>query len=640
MKATERIILAFIALLVAGSLIAATPIKGLIFQGNADAGGFQISNLGSPTNSSNAATLGYVTNSIATASTGSTNLTTVGTVTNGTWAGNVIGLSKGGTGATNGLASTNISDSTSAGRALLTAADDVAQGNLLPLVQPWKTSACVAAWDYRYVTLGTGTKIAAWTDLSGNGKHLTQATSGSQWNTSDRGANPDGVTNVGYTITGSLAIDYRALTVIVIYCRPASYSYSAGALMWNTNNGRVYVENGLNAANLLNPGRIGGPLGFEKVNGYAISHGTGSTVINSNRTTQTLAANSAATDTISKFFDYTGGGWAWGLPTVAALVFNRQLADWEINRIYDFYGVNQMRELVAFWKGDSITQGLYTSSDENRYATAASRYIGASELKSGVANQTLSSMISYGAVADAATSIVGRKNIAGLFLGTNDLAANGAEATLETNYALWFSQIKTANPDRLGVSFTILPRSAGFAGGQDAAGFETARATFNTWLRANYSTFSDCLVDFAANSTIGDQADASNTTYYQDGIHPQPATNTLMASIMQPVLKQLIFESTNTFASSPVTGATVFPVYTSRDAVVSLTPAGTLADLTFKLPAAAMRSGQRIVLTSTQELTALTVTSVSGSVTGSPTTLAANAFCGFQSDGTAWRRVQ
>ena len=65
MKATERIIFAFIALLVAGSLIAATPIKSIVFQGDADAGGNQIANLGSPTNSSNAATAEYVTNQIA-----------------------------------------------------------------------------------------------------------------------------------------------------------------------------------------------------------------------------------------------------------------------------------------------------------------------------------------------------------------------------------------------------------------------------------------------------------------------------------------------------------------------------------------------------------------------------------------------
>jgi hypothetical protein len=46
-------------------LIAATPVKNLVFQGNADAGGYQITNLATGTNASNAATVGYVTNKIA-----------------------------------------------------------------------------------------------------------------------------------------------------------------------------------------------------------------------------------------------------------------------------------------------------------------------------------------------------------------------------------------------------------------------------------------------------------------------------------------------------------------------------------------------------------------------------------------------
>ena len=41
-------------------LIAATPIRNLVFQGNADAGGYQITNLTTGTNANNAATKGYV----------------------------------------------------------------------------------------------------------------------------------------------------------------------------------------------------------------------------------------------------------------------------------------------------------------------------------------------------------------------------------------------------------------------------------------------------------------------------------------------------------------------------------------------------------------------------------------------------
>lgn len=135
-------------------LIAATPIKNLVFQGNADAAGYQITNLATGTNASNASTKGYVDAATETVSTnlaahtistnnphavtasqvglgsvedtaisswaGSGNLTRTGTITNGTWSGNVISVSKGGTGSANGLYSTNIFDSTAAGRELIT----------------------------------------------------------------------------------------------------------------------------------------------------------------------------------------------------------------------------------------------------------------------------------------------------------------------------------------------------------------------------------------------------------------------------------------------------------------------------------------------------------------------------------------
>ena len=47
-------------ILVAGSLSAATPLKDLVFQGHADADGYELHNLSVGTNASNAATKGYV----------------------------------------------------------------------------------------------------------------------------------------------------------------------------------------------------------------------------------------------------------------------------------------------------------------------------------------------------------------------------------------------------------------------------------------------------------------------------------------------------------------------------------------------------------------------------------------------------
>lgn len=91
--------------------------------------------------------------------------------------------------------------------------------------------------------------------------------------------------------------------------------------------------------------------------------------------------------------------------------------------------------------------------------------------------------------------------------------------------------------------------------------------------------------------------------------------------------------------ASPATGATVVMNANSIDGLLFLTPAGTLATLTVTLPTdGSSRLGQIRRLSSTQELTALTVNGAT--VLNSPTTLTANNTVGFQkvSAGT-WMRI-
>lgn len=96
-----------------------------------------------------------------------------------------------------------------------------------------------------------------------------------------------------------------------------------------------------------------------------------------------------------------------------------------------------------------------------------------------------------------------------------------------------------------------------------------------------------------------------------------------------------------TFASVPTAGETLSIAYTvGRNSLVSITPAGTLATLTIPLPSAALNPKKTVLVSTSQEITALTITPAAGSVIGTATTLAAGGFCGFQSDGTNWRRIQ
>lgn len=99
--------------------------------------------------------------------------------------------------------------------------------------------------------------------------------------------------------------------------------------------------------------------------------------------------------------------------------------------------------------------------------------------------------------------------------------------------------------------------------------------------------------------------------------------------------------SAQVFASAPATGATVNPTYTLRDAVLSITPAGTLAALTVNLPNATLSPGQIVRASVSQIITALTITATAGSIikVAGLTTLALGGFFSFQSDGTNWRQV-
>jgi lysophospholipase L1-like esterase len=59
---------------------------------------------------------------------------------------------------------------------------------------------------------------------------------------------------------------------------------------------------------------------------------------------------------------------------------------------------------------------------------------------------------------------------------------------------------------------------------------DTVRSTVNTWLRANYATFADGLVDLAADSRLTNTAD---TTYYVvDGVHYNAAGNAVWAELI------------------------------------------------------------------------------------------------------------
>lgn len=104
------------------------------------------------------------------------------------------------------------------------------------------------------------------------------------------------------------------------------------------------------------------------------------------------------------------------------------------------------------------------------------------------------------------------------FWATNDVELAGYPAT----YASVGQDIATeakADGFDLVLACTLTPKTA--------AGYNAGRNTTNISIAAFTSV--DGICDFAANTAYGDDADASNTTLYPDGVHPSATVQGLMA---------------------------------------------------------------------------------------------------------------
>jgi hypothetical protein len=94
--------------------------------------------------------------------------------------------------------------------------------------------------------------------------------------------------------------------------------------------------------------------------------------------------------------------------------------------------------------------------------------------------------------------------------------------------------------------------------------------------------------------------------------------------------------------AAPLTGTTVTLTDDQTGVWLILTPAGTIAALTLKLPALANTlDGQEVLVNCTQIVTTLTIDGNGATVTGAPTALTANGFFRLRFDDVVnvWYRV-
>lgn len=185
--------------------------------------------------------------------------------------------------------------------------------------------------------------------------------------------------------------------------------------------------------------------------------------------------------------------------------------------------------------GDSLTVGQ-GSTGGNDYPTLMATALGGGYTVTKVATGGESlGLIANDAETDidALWSASNTSNTCVLWGGTND-AFFGLPTTLIQERYRNMCLRRRAKGFKI-VCVTILPRSDGGA----VAGFETKRAAFNTWLRANYTSFGHALADVAADTRIGDSGDETGGNYAGDNVHLNNTGYGIVEDIITPVVQSV-----------------------------------------------------------------------------------------------------
>lgn len=185
-------------------------------------------------------------------------------------------------------------------------------------------------------------------------------------------------------------------------------------------------------------------------------------------------------------------------------------------------------------EGDSVPSFATSYAVQAVPNLTAGAYIG----RNSLSGSTLTSTTTYTSIATRLADVIaaiparrtGRKFVVTLHDGANDLSDTGTYPTEASWLSVYYGigdALIAAGAEPLVV--TVPPK------GTAASGYAThnsRRAVVNPLLAAAVPGHFTGVIDFAADGTIGDDADANNTTYYEaDGIHWKDAGHTVAEPI-------------------------------------------------------------------------------------------------------------
>lgn len=170
-------------------------------------------------------------------------------------------------------------------------------------------------------------------------------------------------------------------------------------------------------------------------------------------------------------------------------------------------GAQQAANLV--FTGDSLTQAATYPN-----AVVAGLTTGCAMTNVALIGATMEGLIVADVTAVDPLLSPGSSNAVFVWAGTNDLFFGATAAATEGFIQAYCLARKAAGWDKVLIA-TILPRS----NVGTPVGFEAARVAVNIWLRAHWTEFADALMDFSADSRIGEEDDDENAFFYADLVH-------------------------------------------------------------------------------------------------------------------------
>lgn len=157
-----------------------------------------------------------------------------------------------------------------------------------------------------------------------------------------------------------------------------------------------------------------------------------------------------------------------------------------------------------------------------------------------IINYAVSGQTTINMLSDAVTQIdttankAKSYNILFMWEGINDLFF-GATANAAYNRIVEYCNGRRAYGFKVLVG-TLTPRTN--AG--TPSDYEAKRLEVNTLIRANYTTFSDGMVDIGGDANLGATGASNNTTYYYDLVHMTTAGNQIVAGLVASTVNSIL----------------------------------------------------------------------------------------------------